>query len=70
MDVLAPSLEEKKAASPLLFKTDGEARPSLDKARERERSDTPVAQAQKHQSHQLVCHNDAPASRAMNSESI
>jgi uncharacterized membrane protein YdfJ with MMPL/SSD domain len=46
MDVLAPALEEKKATSPPLLKTDGEARPSQDKARERERSDTPPAQAQ------------------------
>jgi membrane fusion protein (multidrug efflux system) len=46
MDVSAPALEEKKAASPPLLKTDGEARPSQDKARERERSDAPPAQAQ------------------------
>src|ERR1700681_3576406 len=46
MDVLAPALEEKKAASPPLLKTDGEARPSQDKARERERSDAPPVQAQ------------------------
>ena len=46
MDVLAPALEEKKAASPPLLKTDGEARPSQHKARERERSDTPPAQTQ------------------------
>jgi membrane fusion protein (multidrug efflux system) len=46
MDVLAPALEEKRAASPPLLKTDGEARPSQDKARERERSDAPPAQAQ------------------------
>jgi multidrug resistance efflux pump len=43
---LAPALEEKKAASPPLLKTDGEARPSQDKTRERERSDAPPAQAQ------------------------
>jgi membrane fusion protein (multidrug efflux system) len=46
MDVLAPALEEKKAASPPLLKTDGEARPSQDKTRERKRSDAPPAQAQ------------------------
>jgi hypothetical protein len=46
MDVLAPALEEKKGTSPPLLKTDGEARPSQDKAREREWSDTPPAQAQ------------------------
>jgi hypothetical protein len=40
MDVLAPALEEKKGTSPPLLKTDGEARPSQDKAREREWSDT------------------------------
>jgi hypothetical protein len=46
MDVLALALEEKKAASPPLLKTDGEARPSQDRARERERSGAPPAQAQ------------------------
>jgi multidrug resistance efflux pump len=46
MDVAAHALEEKKATSPPLLKTDGETRPSRDKARERERSDAPPAQAQ------------------------
>jgi membrane fusion protein, multidrug efflux system len=46
MDDLAPALEEKKAASPPLPRTDGEARPSQDRARERERSDAPPAQVQ------------------------
>ena len=46
MDVLAPAQEGKKATSPLLLKTDNEARPSQEKARERERSDTPPGQAQ------------------------
>jgi hypothetical protein len=44
MDVSAPALEEKKAASPPLLKTDGEARRSHDKAREHEQSDAPPAQ--------------------------
>jgi hypothetical protein len=46
MDVLAPAQEEKQTASRPLSKTEGEARPSQDKARERERSDAPPAQAQ------------------------
>jgi membrane fusion protein (multidrug efflux system) len=45
MDVLAPAQHGKKATSPLLLKTDDEARPSQEKAPERERSDTPPAQA-------------------------
>jgi membrane fusion protein (multidrug efflux system) len=45
MDVLTPALEDKKATSPLLLKTDNEVRPSQDKAGERERTDTPPAQA-------------------------
>jgi len=56
MDVLAPALEEKKAASPPLLKTDGEARPSQDEARERERSDAPPAQAQTSSWSQYLLH--------------
>jgi hypothetical protein len=57
MDVLAPALEEKKGTSPPLLKTDGEARPSQDKAREREWSDTPPAQAQTSSSGQYLRHH-------------